>query len=175
MTSSWREFPGGIERTFPSVPMRAEEGAFDISGLDVETLREVPKNRQKLVPVDEGEASARRSPGDRTGCVKDLPGANIDDAVAPRIQEHQNRRGHRHRHAAQPHERVEASAFGGRCKSQASGAADSRGAVIPDLVNSPRRLPKADCFQLASRKVAPRSRRAQPSNQGFGSCIFLRG
>src|SRR5258708_5507128 len=71
---------------------------------------------------------------------QELPGADVEDAVAPRGHEREDRRGRRHAHAVEPGEELHAPPLTPGREDRARHAADRRGGVAAAVADRARAL-----------------------------------
>jgi len=81
--------------------MADEQGVLDRADGDVEAPGVLAECPEVLLPLGDGEALAAAVGGNGAQGEEELPGADVEDAVATRVDEREDGRGDRHAHAAQ--------------------------------------------------------------------------
>src|SRR5439155_6497698 len=80
-----------IQTTFLMVSMSLEQRPLDVSRLDAALLGEGSNDRQKLVPMVVGKPDPVGFSGYRSDPVKQLPDADVDDAIPSWTEEREDR------------------------------------------------------------------------------------
>ena len=90
------------------MPVRQEQGSLDVARLDAVPLGEISNDHQELVPMVEGKAHSAWCPSNCSYLVKELPHADVDHAVPPRVEKREDRRRRRNGDAFEAEESLQA-------------------------------------------------------------------
>src|SRR5256885_1470657 len=128
---------------------------------------------EEVQPLADGEALAAAVGYHRTDREEELPGADVQHAVAARIDQREDGGGHRHTDAGQARQRFHACALVARGEGDAGHSADPRGGVL--LPQQPRAgtLPAAHLTELCAREEAPRSHAAKLADERRRALVLL--
>src|SRR5207247_2105337 len=112
-----------VELSFLEPPVTLEQRVLDRARRHAEPPSVAPQLPEVLEPVAGGEAAPCRLPAYGAEPEQELPSADVEDAVAPRVDQRQDRRRRRHAHPAEAREQLEPPPLAPR------GAAGARGPV----------------------------------------------
>lgn len=134
--------------------VRQEQGPLDVARLDAVPLGEISNDHQELVPTVEGKAYSVWCPRDGSDFVKELPHADIDHAVPPRVEKREDRRRHRNRDAFEAEQGLKAGSLAPCVESFLRCSPHLRVIVCAYASDGSWGLPIADRQKLGSCEVA---------------------
>jgi len=128
---------------------------------------------QVLLPLADGEALAAAVGGDGADGEQELPGADVEHAVASGIDEGQDGRGHRHADAAQPGQQLHPAALAARGQHRAGHGTDARRRIGPPQAHRARTLPPAHPNELGTRERTTRAHAGQLADERRGGGMLV--
>jgi hypothetical protein len=156
------------------MPVRQEQSPLDVARPDAVPLGEISNDHQELVPIVEGKAYSVWCPCNGSDFVKELPHADIDHAVPPRIKKREDRRRHRNRDAFEAEQGLESAPLTPCVERALRCSPHLLGVVRAYVSDGSRGLPIADRQKLRSCEMAAAPRGPESVNQGARGLILVR-
>src|SRR5437879_8805120 len=100
-----------VQRSALQLAMTEEERVLDGACAHAETAGVMAERGEVGLPLGDREALAAAVGLDGADREQELPGADVEDAVAPRVEQREDRRGHRHPDAGEPREQLDPPAL----------------------------------------------------------------
>ena len=152
--------------------MALEEGVLHCARAHAEAAGMVAQRREVFLPLADRETLAPVVGGDRADGEQELPGTDVQHAVAARVDEGQDGRGHRHADAPQADEQLHPSSLVSRCQHAGGHGMDPRRRVgLPQAPRS-RALPAAHLHELVAREATAGPDAGQLAHQGGGGRLL---
>src|SRR5262249_41647773 len=146
--------PGIVEEPALAPAMAEEERVLDGARGGAQAARVAAERLQVVDPLAHREAPAGGIGGHPPPAGPQLPRADVQHAIAPRIEKGEDGGGHGHAHAVQGEEMLDAPALAPRGQGKTRGLADARGSVAEIVLLGPRALPAAHGEKLGARDEA---------------------
>ena len=143
-----------IQRPLLITAVDIEQRPLDITSTDIVLAGEISNDLQEPVPLFEIKTDAIWVRGHGAHIVQKLPNTNVDDAVASRICEHENRGRHRNAHTVQPREKIQFLPLTAGTERRFGHTPDRRFTVAPNMFDGAGRFPPAHRDKLRLRKIA---------------------
>lgn len=156
------------------MPVRQEQGPLDVARLDVVPLGEISNDHQELIPIVEGKAYSACCPCNGSYLVKELPHADIEHTVPPRVEKREDRRRHRNRDAFEAEQGLEPTPLAPCVERSLRCSPHLHWVVRAYVSDGSWRLPIADRQKLRSCEMAAVPRGLESANQGARGLILGR-
>lgn len=154
--------------------VRQEQSPLDVARLDAVPLGEISNDHQELAPIVECEAYSVWRPRDGSDFVKELPHADIDHAIPPRVEKREDRRRHRNRDAFEAEQGLESAPLTPCVERSLRCSPHLLGVVRAYVSDGSRGLPIADRQKLRSCEMAAAPRGLESVNQGHCRLLLVR-